>query len=342
MKTGSSPIFIIAEAGVNHNGSLERALELVDSAAESGVDAVKFQTFTAEGLACRNAKKAAYQEKTTDDRQSQYDMLAALELDEEAHKTLIAHCKKRRITFLSSPFDLVSIDLLGRLGLELFKIPSGEITNLPYLRKIGSLGKRVILSTGMSDIREVEAALDVLVQAGTSRDDIIVLHCNTQYPTPMADVNLKAMLSMARVLQVSVGYSDHTVGIEVPVAAAALGAVVLEKHFTLDRSLPGPDHKASLEPDELAAMVTAVRNIELALGDGVKCPSASEMGNREVARKSLVAARDIQKGELLSEENLTVKRPATGLSPMFWDRVIGKKAGRNYRVDEQIEEIWLD
>jgi len=340
LKTGRTPIFIIAEAGVNHNGSLERALELIDAAAEAGADAVKFQTFTAEGLACRNAKKAVYQEKTTGTELSQYDMLAALELDEEAHNTLNARCRARKITFLSSPFDLASIDLLSRLGLELFKIPSGEITNLPYLRKIGALGQRVVLSTGMSEMQEIEAALDVLVSMGTSRDDIVLLHCNTQYPTPMEDVNLSAMTTMARVLQVPVGYSDHTVGIEVPTAAAALGAVLLEKHFTLDRSLPGPDHKVSLEPDELAVMVRAVRNIEKAMGDGRKRPSASEWENREVARKSLVAARDIHKGELLSEKNLTAKRPGTGLNPMLWDSVIGKKAGRNYMTDEQIEELW--
>jgi len=340
LKTGRMPIFIIAEAGVNHNGSLERALELIDAAAEAGADAVKFQTFTAEGLACRNAKKAVYQEETTGAELSQYDMLAALELDEEAHNTLIARCGALGITFLSSPFDLASIDLLSRLGLELFKIPSGEITNLPYLRKIGALGRRVVLSTGMSEMPEIEAALDVLVPAGTGKDNIVLLHCNTQYPTPMEDVNLSAMTTMARVFQVPVGYSDHTVGIEVPIAAAALGAVLLEKHFTLDRSLPGPDHKASLEPDELAAMVRAVRNIEKAMGDGWKRPSASEWENREVARKSLVAARDIHKGELLSEKNLTAKRPGTGLKPMLWDSVIGKKAGRNYMTGEQIEELW--
>ena len=265
MKIMKKPVFIIAEAGVNHNGSLEKALLLIDAAAEAGADAVKFQTFTAEGLACRNAKKATYQEQTTDAQQSQYDMLTALELDEEAHKTLIAHCKKRGIIFLSSPFDLLSIDLLNRLGLDLFKIPSGEITNLPYLRKIGSLGQKVVLSTGMSEMHEVAAALDVLMQAGTSKNDIVVLHCNSQYPTPMKDVNLTAMTTMAHALGVTVGYSDHTLGIEVPIAAVALGAVLIEKHFTLDRSLPGPDHRASLEPEELRAMILAVRNVEKVL-----------------------------------------------------------------------------
>ncbi len=340
MKTGRTPIFIIAEAGVNHNGSLERALELIDAAAEAGADAVKFQTFTAEGLACRNAKKAVYQEKTTGTELSQYDMLAALELDEEAHNTLNARCRAREITFLSSPFDLASIDLLSRLGLELFKIPSGEITNLPYLRRIGGLKQRVVLSTGMSEMREVEAALDVLIQAGTSKNNIVVLHCNSQYPTPMEDVNLTAMLTMARVLQVSVGYSDHTLGTEVPIAAAALGAVLLEKHFTLDRSLPGPDHRASLEPTELRAMILAIRNVEKAMGAGLKHPSASELENLEVARKSIVAGRPIKKGEVFTGYNLTVKRPGTGISPMCWDVVIGKKADRSYAVDEQVEFTW--
>jgi len=342
LKTGRTPIFIIAEAGVNHNGSLEGALELINAAAEAGADAVKFQTFTAEGLACRNARKAVYQEKTTGTELSQYDMLAALELDEEAHNTLNARCRALGITFLSSPFDLASIDLLSRLGLELFKIPSGEITNLPYLRKIGALGRRIVLSTGMSEMEEIEAALNVLVSAGTDKDDIVLLHCNTQYPTPMEDVNLSAMTTMARVLRVPVGYSDHTIGMEVPIAAAALGAVLLEKHFTLDRSLPGPDHKASLEPDELAAMVRAVRNIEKAMGDGRKRPSPSEWENREVARKSIVAAGDIKKGEVFTEHNLTVKRPGTGMSPMLWDVVIGKRAGREYAMDEQVGEPCLE
>ena len=329
-------VFIIAEAGVNHNGSLARACDMVDAAARAGADAVKFQTFTAGTLACRNAKKAAYQEETTGSEQSQYEMLAALELDEAAHQTLIDHCRTRGILFLSSPFDLASIGLLDRLGLTLFKIPSGEITNLPYLRAIGALGKKVVLSTGMSDMAEIRAALDVLVQAGTGREDITVLHCNTQYPTPMEDVNLLAMTVMGKELQVPVGYSDHTIGIEVPVAAVALGAVLIEKHFTLDRSLPGPDHRASLVPEELAVMVSAVRNIEKALGDGHKRPSKSELENRDVARKSIVTSRPVKKGEWFSENNLTVKRPGTGRSPMQWDSVIGTVALRDYGADEQV------
>jgi len=328
--------FIIAEAGVNHNGSLELAQKLIDAAAAAGADAVKFQTFRAEKLACQNAPKAAYQQQTTGLAESQFAMLKKLELDRPAHEVLIGHCRERGIMFLSSAFDLEGIDLLNNLGLRLFKIPSGEITNLPYLRKIGRLGKPVLLSTGMADLEEVAAAVEVLKASGTQLNDITILHCNTEYPTPMQDVNLQAMQTMAAKLGTRVGYSDHTRGIEVAVAAVALGAVVIEKHLTLDRTLPGPDHRASLEPHELQAMVAAVRNIEAALGDGLKRPSPSEQRNKTVARKSIVAAVPIKRGELLSDKNLTVKRPATGLSPMQWDEAIGRPAVKDFEMDEAI------
>ncbi len=330
-------VFIIAEAGVNHNGDLDLALKLVDIAADVGADAVKFQTFKAETLVRKNARKADYQQKTTGNDESQFAMIQRLELDLEAHQRLNQHCKKRGITFLSSAFDLPSIDLLVQMGIKIFKIPSGEITNLPYLRKIGGLGKQVVLSTGMSDMDEIGAALEILTRAGTPRQQICVLHCNTEYPTPMADVNLRAMQTIAHKHRVRIGYSDHTTGIEIPIAAVALGAELIEKHFTLDRNLPGPDHQASLEPAELSAMVTAIRNIELALGEGNKTPSRSELKNREVARRSIVAATAIRQGECFSAENLTVKRPATGLSPMEWDRLLGRTAQRDYAADEEID-----
>jgi N,N'-diacetyllegionaminate synthase len=329
-------VFIIAEAGVNHDGRLEQARKLVDAAARAGADAVKFQTFRAETLVSPSAPKAEYQRQATGADESQYDMLRRLELPAAAHRELIAHCRRAGIRFLSSPFDLASIDLLLELGLDIFKIPSGEITNLPYLRRIGGLGKEVILSTGMAEMSEIEAALRVLADAGTPKERVTVLHCNTEYPTPMADVNLRAMASIGQAFGVRVGYSDHTLGIEVPIAAAALGARVIEKHFTLDRTLPGPDHRASLEPEGLQAMVAAVRNIEKALGRGIKRPSASEFKNRSVARKSIYAACSIHAGELLTEENLTIKRPGTGLSPMLWDKVVGQKASRDFSFDEAI------
>ena len=282
-------VFIIAEAGVNHNGSIELAKKLIDVASESGADAVKFQTFKAEKLVSKNAQKADYQKQTTNKTESQFDMIKKLELDMDTHKELIAYCKTKNIMFLSTPFDHDSIELLNNLGLEIFKIPSGEITNLPYLRYIGKLNKKVILSTGMADIGEIEDALDILISAGTKKENIIVLHANTMYPTPMEDVNLKAMVTIGNTFDIGFGYSDHTLGIEVDIAAVALGACCIEKHFTLDKTMEGPDHKASLEPDELKAMVKAIRNIELALGSSIKKPSKSEMPNMQIARKSIVA-----------------------------------------------------
>lgn len=329
-------VFIIAEAGVNHNGSLDLALKMVDAAAEAGADAVKFQTFTAESLVSRHAPKADYQVQTTGNGESQFEMLKALELSREAQKRLYEYCSKRHIIFMSSPFDLDSIDFLNDLGLEIFKIPSGEITNLPYLRRIGSLQKKVILSTGMADMGEIKAALDVLVSAGTPLEQITVLHCNTEYPSPFQDVNLKAMQTIAETFGVKGGYSDHTEGVEVPVAAVALGARVIEKHFTLDKEMEGPDHKASLDPIELQHMVQAIRNIEEALGNGIKKPSQSEIKNQNIIRKSIVAAKQIKAGELFTEKNLTVKRPGSGIDPMLWDEVIGKKAISNFGPDEEI------
>ena len=329
-------IFIIAEAGVNHNGSLDTAKKLIDVAREANADAVKFQTFKTANVVTRNAHKAEYQVKATQEDGSQFEMIKKLELSRDDFTELFQYCRQRGLLFLSTPFDLESVDFLHGLGLETIKIPSGEITNVPYLRKIGGLGGKVILSTGMSDLGEVRDALDVLTASGTALDDITVLHCNTEYPTPFEDVNLRAMLSMAGDLGVRTGYSDHTVGIEVPIAAAALGAVVIEKHFTLDRNLPGPDHKASLEPKELKAMVRAIRNIEKAMGHGIKKPSPSEIKNIPVARRSIVAARPIKKGERLTEENLIVKRPGTGISPMRWDEIIGQTARKDYEVDDLI------
>ena len=329
--------FIIAEAGVNYNGSIDIAKKLISIAKEIGADAVKFQTFKAERLVCKSARKAEYQKNTTDADESQFDMIKRLELNEDAHRELICYCKNKNIIFLSTPFDLESIDLLNNLGLEIFKIPSGEITNLPYIRKIGRLKKKVILSTGMADLEEIGNAINVLIEYGTRKEDITVLHCNTEYPTPFEDVNLLAMLSIRDAFKVAVGYSDHTVGIEISIAAVALGATVIEKHFTLDENMEGPDHKASLEPHELKAMVRAIRNIEKAMGDGIKKPSTSEIKNKLIVRKSIVAAKEIKKGEVLSEETLAVKRPGNGMSPLEWDRVIGKRAKRNFTEDEMIE-----
>lgn len=330
-------VFIIAEAGVNHNGSLVLAKKLVEEAARAGADAVKFQTFRAETLVSPETPKAAYQQQTTDAEESQFDMIRRLELSPAAHRELIDHCQKMGIQFLSSPFDLDSIDLLAELELEIFKIPSGEITNLPYLLKIADLRKPTILSTGMATMEEIAAALKVLEGAGVGRDMITVLHCNTEYPTPMGDVNLRAMLSIGEAFGVKIGYSDHTLGIEVSIAAVALGATVIEKHFTIDSTLPGPDHRASLEPAGLQDMVTAIRHIEMALGDGCKRPSASESQNLSFVRKAIVAARDIAEGEPFDEASLTVKRPANGISPMLWDEVIGQRARRAYRAGEPIE-----
>lgn len=329
--------YIIAEAGVNHNGSIEIAKQLIDVAADAGADAVKFQTFKTENLVSKKAEKAEYQKETTDSSESQFDMIKKLELDESTHQILIAYCRSKKITFLSTPFDLTSIQLLNQLGLEIFKIPSGEITNLPYLRSIGSLKKQVVLSTGMSNLSEIESALQVLIEAGTDKNNITVLHANTQYPTPIKDVNLNAMITIGNAFEVKYGYSDHTLGIEVPIAAVAMGATVIEKHFTVDRNMEGPDHKASLEPQELSAMVQSIRNIDIALGSSIKQPSPSESANKQIARKSIVAKCDISKGDSFSEANLTTKRPGHGLSPMLWDQIIGKKASKNYTPDEIIE-----
>jgi len=329
-------VFIIAEAGVNHNGSLELAKKLIDVAVEAGADAVKFQTFKAVNLVSQTAEKADYQKQTTDESESQFDMIKKLELDFDAHKNLIEYCKERKIMFLSAPFDHDSINLLNELGLKIFKIPSGEISNLPYLRLIGSLGKQVILSTGMSTLKEVGDALTILVDSGTKKEDITVLHANTMYPTPMEDVNLNAMQTIQKEFDVAVGYSDHTLGIEVDISAVTMGASIVEKHFTLDKTMKGPDHKASLDPKELRAMVSAIRNIEKALGNGVKVPSRSEQPNITVARKSIVAKKMIKQGDVLTEENITVKRPGNGISPMKWNEVLGTLATRDYQMDELI------
>jgi len=329
-------VFIIAEAGVNHNGSLDLAKKLVDIAVEAGVDAVKFQTFKTENLVSKNAVKADYQQVTTGAEESQFDMLKKLELDVQTHHELISYCQMRNIMFLSTPFDHDSIKLLNELDLKIFKIPSGELTNLPYLREIGGLGKEIILSTGMADIGEIEDALDVLVQAGTSKEQITVLHANTMYPTPMEDVNLKAMLTIGNTFGVKYGYSDHTLGIEVDIAAVALGASCIEKHFTLDKTMEGPDHKASLEPSELIAMVKGIRNIELALGSSIKKPSPSERPNMEIGRKSLIAIKDIEPGERFTEKNIAIKRPGTGISPMRWDEIVGTLATKDYNEEDLI------
>jgi N,N'-diacetyllegionaminate synthase len=332
-----SSVFIIAEAGVNHNGSLEMALQLVDIAADAGADAVKFQTFTADALVSKTAQKADYQKQTTSADESQYAMLKRLELSKEDHLAIIKRCQARQIQFLSTPFDSSSIALLHTLGMTTYKVPSGELTNLPYLRQVGAVAQQVILSTGMANLAEVEDALQVLLAAGLTRDQVIILHATTEYPCPLDEVNLTAMLTLKHAFSVVVGYSDHTKGIEIPVAAVAMGAKVIEKHFTLDNRLAGPDHKASLEPNELVAMVRAIRHVELALGNGIKQPTASEQKNMAVARKSLVASTLIKKGELLTPDNVTVKRPGTGISPMRWDDVIGRAARKEFMADEQIE-----
>ncbi len=330
-------VFIIAEAGVNHNGSLAVAKGLIDAAVEAQADAVKFQTFKADRLISKLAPKTEYQKKTTDKKESQLAMIKKLELDNGIHKKLISYCKKRGIVFLSTPFDIESIDILNKYDIGIFKIPSGEITNLPYLRHIGKSGKPIIISTGMATLGEIETALNVLEKAGTPVERITVLHCNTEYPTPMEDVNLRAMLAIRDAFGVKVGYSDHTLGIEVPIAAVALGATVIEKHFTLDKNMEGPDHKSSLDPDELKAMIKAIRNIEKAFGDGVKRPSESELKNRHIVRKSIFSSKNIRVGDLLTEKNITTKRPGTGISPIEWDRVVGSKAIRNFKEDELIE-----
>lgn len=329
---------VIAEAGVNHNGSIELAKQLVDKAVEAGADYVKFQTFNAAKLVTKTARQADYQQKNMGGGgDSQYQMLKKLELSPEEHGILTDYCREKGIKFFSTAFDLDSIDFLDSLHLNLWKIPSGEITNYPYIKKIAQKQGNVILSTGMSTADDIQHAVDVLLRWGKSKEQITILHCNTEYPTPFEDVNLRAMQTIKERFGTKVGYSDHTRGIEVPVAAVALGATVIEKHFTLDRNLPGPDHKASLEPEELKAMVSAIRNIEKALGSAEKKVSDSERKNIAIARKSIVAANDIKKGELLTEENITVKRPGTGISPMRWEEVLGTVAVRDFQEDELIE-----
>ena len=328
---------VIAEAGVNHNGDMALARRLIEVAAEAGADYVKFQTFTAKELVTSEAKQAAYQIKNTGITETQQDMIRRLELKREDHSMLIEHAEKCGIKFLSTGFDIASLDFLNNLGMALFKIPSGEITNLPYLKVVASYKKPIILSTGMSTIGEIEDAIHVLERFGTDRSDITVLHCTTEYPAPISEVNLNVMHTLRKAFGVSVGYSDHTMGIEVPIAAVALGASIIEKHFTLDRTMPGPDHLASLEPEELKQMITSIRNIERALGDGIKRVTVSEQKNIAVARKSLIAACDIKEGEYFTENNLTVKRPGTGISPMRFEEALTKKANRNYLPDEIIE-----
>ena len=329
---------IIAEAGVNHNGDIAKAKALIDKGAEAGVDYVKFQTFKAANLVTKQAKRAAYQDKNTQNNDSQYEMLKKLELSQAVHQELIDYCAKKGVQFLSTGFDIESLEFLARLGITIAKVPSGEITNLPYLRKVASLFPEVILSTGMATIIEIKDAVKVLTDNGVNRDKITVLHCNTEYPTPMEDVNLRAMLHIQQEVGVAIGYSDHTLGIEVPIAAVALGAIVIEKHFTLDKTLPGPDHKASLEPEELKAMVMAIRNIEKAVGgSGLKEVSASEAKNKPIARKRIVASKSIKKGEFFTEEDITVKRPGMGISPMQWDEIVGKMAKKDFEEDDLIE-----
>lgn len=334
---GKNKVIIIAEAGVNHNGDYRRAVEMIHAAKEAGADYVKFQTAVPELVISSVAPKAEYQKETTGNSGSQLEMCRKIHLKLDDYLPLSGLCREAGIGFMSTPFDLVSIDCLAPLGMDYWKIPSGEITNLPYLRKIASKGGKIILSTGMSELHEIEEAITVLEKGGIPRKDISLLHCNTQYPTPMRDVNLLAMNQLRSLNPGMVGYSDHTVGIEVPIAAVSLGAQIIEKHFTLDKYLPGPDHRASLDPAELAAMVKAIRNIEEALGCGEKHVSDSERPNIEVARKSIIAARDIKAGELLTEENLTVKRPGNGVSPMLWDKVTGTRAIHDFKADHLIE-----
>lgn len=334
----SKHVLIIAEAGVNHNGSLELAKQLIDKAVEAGVDIIKFQTFKSEKLVSKAARQAEYQQRNIGKKdEGQLAMLKKLELSQVDHEELISYCNERGIRFFSTAFDMDSIDYLHSLDMGLWKIPSGEITNYPYLRKIAQYKEPVILSTGMCELSDIEAAMKVLLDFGVQKEQITILHCNTEYPTPFADVNLKAMLEIGEKFGVQIGYSDHTKGIEVPIAAVALGATVVEKHFTLDKNMEGPDHKASLEPDELKAMVSAIRNIEQALGSGHKTISESERKNIEIARKSIVAARPIEAGELLSEENLTVKRPGNGISPMRWNEVVGTRAVQLFNEEDPIQ-----
>lgn len=334
------PVLIIAEAGVNHNGSIALAEKLIDAAFDAGVDIVKFQTFKASHLVTQNASKASYQLTTTSAEESQFEMLKKLELNVEMHQHLIEYCQRKPIQFLSTPFDVDSIDLLKRFGINIGKIPSGEITNLPYLVYMAKNFDRIILSTGMCTLLEVKEALDVLLINGVKKENITVLHCNTEYPTPMKDVHLQAMLTLKNTLGVEIGYSDHTLGIEIPIAATALGARVIEKHFTLDKSMEGPDHKASLEPKELKEMVNAIRNIELALGNADKTPSPSELKNIVIARKSIHLKHDVSKDHMLSADDLIMKRPGDGISPMVWEKVIGQKTNRPLSADTKLK--WED
>lgn len=327
--------FIIAEAGVNHNGSFELAKQLVDKAVWAGADCIKFQTFNSKNLVSKNAQKAEYQKKTTDSSESQLEMLKKLELSKEEFIELRDYCNQKGIMFLSTPFDLESIDFLASIGVKTWKIPSGEITNYPFLRAIGKRKESVIMSTGMCSLEEVRDSLKVLKEFGTT--DITLLHCTTEYPAPYDSVNLKAMLTLQNEFGYKVGYSDHTNGIEIPVAAIAMGATVIEKHFTLDKTMEGPDHKASLEPEELRQMVLSIRNVEAAIGDGIKQPSDAEKKNIVIARKSIVAACDIKKGEVFTENNLTAKRPGNGISPMQWEKILGKSAIKDFETDEMIE-----
>ena len=324
---------IIAEAGVNHNGDINIAKKLVDAAADAGVDYVKFQTFKVDKLVNKDAKQADYQIENTGVVESQYQMLKRLELTDENHHILIDYCDKKGVKFLSTAFDFESIEFL-KDKLDFYKIPSGEITNLPYLIKVAKLKLPIVMSTGMANMQEVKEALAVLIAHGINKEDVTILHCNTEYPTPMKDVNLLAMKTIEKELGVEIGYSDHTLGIEIPIAAVTLGATVIEKHFTIDKTMEGPDHKASLEPNELKAMVAGIRAIELAMGNGIKTPSESEQKNIKIARKSIVALTDIKEGEVFNESNITVKRPGTGISPMKWNEVLGSRASRNYKADE--------
>lgn len=334
----NKPVIIIAEAGVNHNGDINLAKQLIEVAADAKADYVKFQTFKSEKVMSVLAKTANYQKQNLKSvSESQIEMIRKYELNIDAHKELIKHCKKHKIKFSSTAFDLESIDLLQSFNMDFWKIPSGEITNLPYLRKIGKLNQKIILSSGMSSLGDIESALKILTESGTAKEKITILHCNTQYPTPYSDANIKAMQTIKSAFNVNVGFSDHTLGIEVPIAAVAMGATVIEKHFTLDKNLEGPDHKASLEPNELKSMVTSIRNIEKALGNGIKCLTASEAENIHIARKSIVASKPIKKGEYFTPENLTIKRPGSGLSPFEWDSIMGKTAIRDFATDELIE-----
>jgi N,N'-diacetyllegionaminate synthase len=329
-------VFIIAEAGVNHNGSIDNAYKLVDIAVQSGADAIKFQTFKADNIVTKESKKADYQKNNTNSSETQFEMLKKLELDKESHIKILNYCKANNIIFLSTPFDSESIEMLDSLGLEIFKIPSGEITNLPYLRQVGKLNQEVILSTGMSEMIEIIDAVRILVDSGTLRENITILHANSMYPTPMEDVNLNAMKMIGERLNIKYGYSDHTLGIEVDIAAVAMGASIIEKHFTIDKSMVGPDHKSSLDPSELSLMVSSIRNIEKAMGIPKKVVTKSESVNKKIVRKSIIAKKSIKKGEKFTNDNLTIKRPGTGISPMKWDVMLEKFAKKDYKKDQLI------